>query len=81
MKAACVGHEATHYRVLLHHDSGGQEVNLDNVSERNLEFIKENLGRDIIYVQGCEIYINLRRFSIAEVSLKNVGKSDGKNKV
>lgn len=52
------------YVVQLLHDYG-HDVELPNVSEENLRFIRENLGRDQIYLQEA-VTVNLRSFSFAK---------------
>jgi hypothetical protein len=59
------------YDVILHHDSGAQ-IQVDRISDITLKFIRDNLGRDRILTTDS-IYVNLRRFSIAEV--KNINQN------
>jgi hypothetical protein len=49
------------YEVKLLHDFG-HDIVLPNVSEENLRFIQENIGRDLIYTQEL-MGVNLRSFS------------------
>ena len=64
--------EHTRSTITLLHDTG-HEVIISNITEKNLEFIRENIGRDVIYAQD-DVYINLNKFSYA--TIKNKGKEE-----
>jgi hypothetical protein len=53
------------YKVILHHRTGGS-LELENVSLPMITFIRNNIGRDEIYVQE-NIVINLRDYSMAQI--------------
>ena len=69
--------EPTFYNVVLHHDNG-HELTLQNVSSESVGFIRENLGRDILYSQK-DIVVNLSKFSIAQMD--NNKPNTAKNKI
>jgi len=56
------------YNVVLYHDQG-HDITLEEMTEKNLKFIRNNLGKDIIYMQG-NTFVNLNKFSIGVISLK-----------
>lgn len=58
------------YTVRLMHDFG-HEMEINNVSEDSLRFIRNNLGRDEIYVQDT-ICINLKSYSWANIQTKDI---------
>lgn len=68
--------ELSRYKVTLLHDTGHQVI-ISNISEKNLIFIRQNIGKDVIYAQD-DVYINLNKFSYASVvKTNNKGENDG----
>jgi hypothetical protein len=57
------------YILRFMHDFG-HEMELKDVSEDSLNFIRENLGRDEIYVQD-RVFINLKSYSWVTVETKH----------
>jgi len=70
MKATKNIQEDIKYDVLLYHDNG-HDVTLNNVDEKSLKFIRNNLGNNVIYSQK-NISVNLSKFSIAQVDSKDI---------
>ena len=64
-RAARIEEQPKRHDIKLFHDTGS-DILLPGVSEKNLKFICNNLGRDVIYVQD-KITVNLGKFSIAMV--------------
>jgi hypothetical protein len=63
-----IEHRDEEYMIRLHHDNGSTvEI---HVSERMLKFIRNNLGRDEIYVQG-KLAVNLRHYALLLVDPKD----------
>lgn len=57
------------HKVILYHDTG-TDVTLEDVTEESLRYIRNNLGRDVIYAQD-DTYINLGKFAIAIINSNN----------